>query len=311
MISSETAVICRAKRTIWDRIWQGKRASNAIARLTLRAFNSECDAAMAIVRWDNASALEKRMEDTKNRINEHNVFSKIEITDGYFALKLDELRLTNECRNKVEEENRASLKAARSSLEEEKLLNDLKLAEQKESEFRKVLSKAQRVATGSAGFKMDEHTEHIARLERDVAEAQAKVQRARAMAEATQSGYVYILSNVGSFGPGLVKIGLTRRLDPRDMIRELGDDSVPFPFEAHAIIYSDEAPALLHSLHQEFAARRVESTNPPKEFFKASLDQVDAAVRRLVPKGSVFVDTEAQEYRERDALQSGQLANYS
>jgi hypothetical protein len=118
------------------------------------------------------------------------------------------------------------------------------------------------------------------------------------MAEMTRTGYVYIISNIGSFGDGVVKIGLTRRLDPEDRIRELGDASVPFIFDTHAMIYSEDAPALETALHAEFGERRVNVANMRKEFFRVSLDEVEDAVQRLAPDAAFFKDREAQEYHE-------------
>ena len=132
-------------------------------------------------------------------------------------------------------------------------------------------------------------------------------ERARAMAEMTRSGYVYIISNVGSFGEDVVKIGLTRRLDPDDRVRELGDASVPFSFDTHAMIYSDAAPALEFALHKEFADRRINMSNFRKEFFRVSLDEVEEAVARLAPDASFFKDREAQEWHETMARRNVEL----
>jgi hypothetical protein len=122
--------------------------------------------------------------------------------------------------------------------------------------------------------------------------------RTQAMAEHTRSGFVYVISNIGSFGQDVVKIGLTRRLDPVDRVRELGDASVPFAFEVHALIYSDDAPALERALHAAFDRVRVNTRNERKEFFRARLDDVEQAVRRLEPDAMFFRDFEARDYRE-------------
>lgn len=128
------------------------------------------------------------------------------------------------------------------------------------------------------------------------------------MAERTRSGYVYIISNVGSFGGEIIKIGLTRRLDPSDRVRELGDASVPFLFDTHAIIYSDDAPRLERALHAEFEAGRINTENYRKEFFRVpSIDDVEAAVKRLAPDAAFFRDIEAQEYRETLARRQAAL----
>lgn len=146
------------------------------------------------------------------------------------------------------------------------------------------------------------------RAEKSLEEAHAKFERAQAMAEKTKSGYVYIISNIGSFGDDVVKIGLTRRLDPVDRVRELGDASVPFTFDTHAIIYSDDAPALERALHKEFEAVRINAQNFRKEFFRTHIEEVEAAVTRLAPGAPFFRDVEAQDYRETLARRNATLA---
>jgi len=122
--------------------------------------------------------------------------------------------------------------------------------------------------------------------------------RTRAMAEYTRSGFVYVISNIGSFGSDVVKIGVSRRLDPVERVRELGDASVPFAFEVHALIYSDDAPALERALHAAFERVRVNTRNERKEFFRARPDDVEQVVRRLEPAAVLFRDLEARDYRE-------------
>lgn len=145
---------------------------------------------------------------------------------------------------------------------------------------------------------MSAYTAQIAELETDLAEAKSKAARAQAMAELTRSGYVYIISNIGSFGEGVVKIGMTRRLDPLDRVRELGSASVPFTFDVHAIIYSDDAPTLEHALHSQFSSYRVNTQNLRKEFFRTELSQVERALKELSPNAKFITNVEAQEYRE-------------
>lgn len=118
------------------------------------------------------------------------------------------------------------------------------------------------------------------------------------MAEYTRSGFVYVISNIGSFGSDVVKIGVSRRLDPVERVRELGDASVPFAFEVHALIYSDDAPALERALHAAFERVRVNTRNERKEFFRARPDDVEQVVRRLEPAAVLFRDLEARDYRE-------------
>ncbi len=153
-------------------------------------------------------------------------------------MRMQELYLTHEYREKVKAERDERAEAARLQREEQRLIRDMERAEEEEARYQNLLDKAKAEAQSVVGPKLDAFQAQIEILEKDLAEAHAKFVRAQAMAERTRSGYVYIISNVGSFGDDVVKIGLTRRLDPADRVRELGDASVPFVFDTHAIIVS-------------------------------------------------------------------------
>lgn len=168
-------------------------------------------------------------------------------------------------------------------------------AEEEEARYLRLLAKAKAEAQSITGTQLDVFADQIRILVRDLAEAHAKVLRAQALAERTKSG---TSTSSPIFGADVVKIGLTRRLDPADRVRELGDASVPFGFDTHAIIYSEDEPALERSVHSEFQNVRVNGQNFRKEFFRATIDQVEEAVKRLSPDTPFFKDVEAQEYRE-------------
>ncbi|MBY5385227.1 DUF4041 domain-containing protein [Rhizobium leguminosarum] len=298
MVSLKTAVVCPTAWTVDGSTAKGQTMTNRNIKLTLRAFNNECDAAIANTRWNNVNAMEKRMGNALIQINKLNESNRVFITEEYVKLKFQELFLTHEYREKLKAEREERAELARAQKEEQKLIRDMERAEEDEARYQRLLDKAKTEAERAVGPKLEAFNAQIEMLERDLAEAHAKVERAQAMAEKTRSGYVYIISNVGSFGGDVVKIGLTRRLDPADRIRELGDASVPFVFDTHAIIYSDNAPTLERALHTEFEPVRVNAQNYRKEFFKATLDQVEAAVKRLAPDAPFFKDVEAQDYRE-------------
>jgi len=126
------------------------------------------------------------------------------------------------------------------------------------------------------------------------------------MAQQTKSGHVYIISNVGSFGEHVFKIGLTRRLEPLDRIRELGDASVPFEFDVHALIQSDDAPALEHALHKKFVGSQMNKVNPRKEFFRLQLSDIRVEIERLNIQVAWTMIAEARDYRETLAVERGQ-----
>lgn len=290
MVSAKTSTACPTDWQVDGSRAKGQTMINRQTRLTMRAFNNECEAAIANTRWNNVNAMEKRILNAAKQIDKANESMNLRISEQYISLKLDELHATHEYRErlKLEKEERADL--ARAEREEKKLLAEAEAAEREEERYQKLLNKARSEAGVDEG--------RIEELEAALEAAHATSERARAMAEMTKSGYVYIISNIGSFGDDIVKIGLTRRLEPDERVKELGDASVPFRFDTHAMIYSDEAPALEGALHKEFSDRRVNASNMRKEFFRVDLEEVEAAVKRLAPAASFFADREAQEWHE-------------
>lgn len=301
MVSAKTAVVAEKAWTVDGSAAKGQTMNNRNVRLTSRAFNNECEAAVANVRWNNVVAMEKRILRAKEQIDNLNASNGVVISDPYVDLKLAELRLTHEYREKQKAEREERAEAARLAREEQKLQRDLERAEEEEARYARLLERAKKEASTALGPELEAYRAQVAVLERDLAEAHARTERAQALAEQTRSGYVYVISNIGSFGEGVVKIGLTRRLDPVDRVRELGDASVPFAFDMHAMIYSDDAPTLERALHGAFEPTRINITNARKEFFRATIDQVEDAVRRLAPGAPFIKDVEAQEFRETQA----------
>ncbi|WP_245440210.1 DUF4041 domain-containing protein [Mesorhizobium sp. Z1-4] len=306
-ISAENAVICTTNWTVDGSLSKGQTMIKRNIRLTLRAFNNECDAAIANARWNNVNAMEKRIVRARDQIDKHNTSNAIVITDEFLKLKLTELFLTHEYREKQKAERDERAELARAAREEQKLMRDLEIAQQEEERYERLLAKAKAEAAKVAGPQLEAFGEQIRTLERDLSEAHAKAERAQAMAERTKSGYVYIISNIGSFGENVIKIGLTRRLDPMDRVKELGDASVPFTFDVHAIVYSEDAPALERALHSEFEQVRVNAQNYRKEFFRVALAEVEAALKRVSPEAPFFRDIEAQEYHETLARRRNEL----
>lgn len=298
MVKDKTAVVCNVPWTVDGSKAKGKTMINRQIRLTLRAFNNECEAAIANTRWNNINAMEKRIERAKEQIDKMNASQSVIIMQSYLRLKLKELWLTYEYREMQKREKDERAEAARLAREEAKLIKDAERAAKEEARYQALLDKARAEIAGAQGVDVEKLNAKIAALEESLAEAHAETERATSMAQMTKSGYVYIISNIGSFGDDIVKIGLTRRLDPEDRVRELGDASVPFKFDTHAMIYSEDAPALEAALHSEFEADRVNAANYRKEFFRTDLGSVEAAVKKLQPDAVFFKDREAQEYHE-------------
>ncbi len=180
-------------------------------------------------------------------------------------------------------------------------------AEQEEARYEKALAQARSELETAQGAKQAKLEAKLAELQARLAEAQANKQRAISQAQLTKTGHVYVISNIGSFGEGVYKIGMTRRLEPLDRVRELGDASVPFPFDVHAMIHSDDAPGLEAALHRRFTGRRLNLINERKEFFEVSLTEIEQAV---VDHGAEIEFTrvaEAEQYRRSVALRREDL----
>jgi hypothetical protein len=190
-----------------------------------------------------------------------------------------------------EEQARIKAQIREEQLREKEVDRELKQLERERAAIQAALDKALAEAR-------DEHSVEVERLKARLAEAEEKSQRAISQAQMTKSGNVYVISNIGSFGEGVFKIGMTRRLEPMDRIRELGDASVPFPFDVHMMISCDDAPTLENALHQAFHKTRLNKMKPRKEFYRTDID----AVRRIVEENHAEVqyvaDPEALEYRQ-------------
>lgn len=304
LIKSKRATTRNDNWTVDGSLAKGRTMNNRAVRLALRAFNAEADAAIANTRWNNAQAMIKRVENARKQIDKANDTLGVYITEGYLNRKIKELRLTHEYREQLKIERDERAESSRQKREEKRLEQEAKIALEEEERYKKLLEKARKEigASSSEAQKLK-----IRELERQLEEAHQKTERAQAMAERTKTGFVYIISNIGSFGEDIVKIGLTRRLDPNDRVKELGDASVPFLFDTHAMIYSEEAPALEAALHKKFEDRRINTSNMRKEFFKASLEEVQNAVIKLAPNADFHMDVEAQEFRETVARRRQEL----
>lgn len=306
LVKDKTAAVCAGEWSVEGSRTKGKQMTNQYLRLMLRAFNNECDAAVLKVRWNNVEKMEARIEKAFEIINKLGIVYRIEITQDYLRLKLKELHLTHEYEQKRQEEREEQRRIRDEMREEEKALRELekaqKDAEEEERRFTTALEKARAELSAVTGEELETLNKQIADLEQQLAQAHEQKERAVSRAQLTKSGHVYVISNTGSFGNEVFKIGMTRRLEPLDRVKELGDASVPFSFDVHAMIYSDNAPELENKLHKEFDERRVNRVNSRKEFFRVPLAEIEKIVKENHGEISFTKLAEAQEYRETLAL---------
>jgi Domain of unknown function (DUF4041)/Meiotically up-regulated gene 113 len=306
MIRYKTAAQCFTKWTVNNSVVEGRKSTNQTLKMMLRGFNGESDAAIAKAKYNNVEVMEKRILKSFETINSLATVSQCFINQEYFNLKLSELYLVHEYEEKLYEEKEEQRRIREQIREEEKAQRDFEKAkleaEKEERRYLLALDKAREEVKNLEGIKQEKMMEQIALLEQKLSEAQFNKERAISMAQMTRSGVVYIISNLGSFGENVFKIGMTRRLDPMDRVHELGAASVPFKFDVHAFIYSDDAPTLEHKLHKRFQYCRINQVNNRKEFFQVPLNEIIVAVKELHGEIEFKASPEAKEFRTSNAF---------
>lgn len=302
MVKNKNAVTCSTDWKINGSVREGRKMVNENIKMTLRAFNSECDVIIDHVTWKNYKQSSEKIKKSFEFFNNYNKTSDIKISDTYLKLKLEELKLSYENQEKkqqIKEEQRAIREQIR---EEERFERDRIAAEKEEEKYKKLLNKAQEEAQKATGEKLNELNKEVEKLSALLKEAEEKNQRALSMAQQTKAGHVYIISNIGSFGDDVFKIGMTRRLDPYERIYELGGASVPFEFDVHAMISCKDAPSLENKLHKIFEKYKMNLVNNRREFFKVSLDEIEKEVKKQNPKTEFIRTALAEQYRKSQVL---------
>ncbi len=227
---------------------------------------------------------------------------RIFLSPDFRNLKLEELGLAYEYQQKREEEREVQRLIKEQMREEQKVAKEIEevrdAAEREEKLKKQALKKAREELMAAEGRQTAKLEELVSRLERELGDVLDRKAKAIARAQLTKSGHVYILSNIGTFGEGVFKIGMSRRLEPLERVEELGGASVPFPFDVHAMIYSENAPALECALHRHFANRRVNLINLRREFFRVTLDEIRAAVAENFGQVTFVLVPEAEQYRQ-------------
>ena len=257
---------------------QGRRMVTDFSKLMLRAYNAEADYSVRSMRPYRLDSLINRLDRSRDTIARLGRTMGIRITDDYHALRVLELELTADFLAKQEQEKERRRELREQQREEERLQREIERE-------RARLAREREQYLGALARLRASHTvadaEAVAKLEDRVCDIDDQLAAVDAREANIRAGYVYVISNLGSFGEHMVKIGLTRRLEPMERVNELGDASVPFRFDVHALIFSEDAVGLEHRLHQEFEARRVNRVNARREFFYVTPAEVRDALARL------------------------------
>lgn len=251
---------------------EGAKMARDLSKLMLRAYNAEADNIVRTLKPYSLASAISHLEKARDTIAKLGAIVQIRITDNYHRWRVYELELTADYMVKAEEEKERLREERARQREEEKALREMASErlrlEKEQSHYQTALEKVR--ATGDEAA--------IAEMEAKIAQIETAITGIENRQANIRTGYVYVISNLGSFGEQIVKIGLTRRLEPMDRVRELGDASVPFSFDVHALIFSDDAVGLESALHQHFAARRVNLVNLRREHFYVTPHEVREAL---------------------------------
>lgn len=300
LIKNKSAVSGSTSWTVNGSASQGRKMVSDTQKLLLRAFNSECDELISKVKYTNFDMSLKRIYKSAETISKLGATMSISIQSAYLDAKAKELCLAFEYQQKKQQEKEEQRVARAEMREAAKLQKEIEAQKKKvekeqthyQTAYEKILQQLESSPDNAdllvKKTALEDQLNEISKALSDIDYREAN----------QKAGYVYIISNIGAFGPNVYKIGMTRRLDPQDRIDELGDASVPFNFDVHAMIFSDDAPALEAALHKAFEDRKLNMVNTRREFFDVSLDEIKSVIRKNFDKTVEFIDVpDAEQYR--------------
>ncbi|QRP49093.1 DUF4041 domain-containing protein [Amycolatopsis sp. FDAARGOS 1241] len=272
---------------------QGRKFVGDLSKLMLRAYNAEAENCVRVLKAGNLASAVKRLETAVRTIEKLGVMASIRVNPAYHAMRIRELELTADYLAKKQQEKEDE-RARRAALREEQ-----KALQEYRREQERLLKEQGHYRNAIAALRAKGDLEGAADLERKLAEIEAALSGIEERQANIRAGYVYVISNIGSFGPDVVKIGMTRRLEPMDRVRELGDASVPFRFDVHALFFSHDAVGIEQQLHAKLEARRLNRVNRRREYFRCTPAEVKALLHDLAGNLLDYRDEpEAFEYRQ-------------
>ncbi len=312
LIKNNAAVTGNKDWTVNGNKAKGQKMVSDTQKLLLRAFNTECDEIINKVKYTNFDASLNRIHKSAETISKLGTIVSISITPKYLEAKVKELRLAFEYQQKKQEEKEAAKAAREEQREQAKIQRELEEQQRKiekeqthyQTAYEKIMSQLEQKPDDldllNKKSELEDKLSDIDKALSDIDYRQANM----------KAGYVYIISNIGAFGENVYKIGMTRRLDPQERVDELGDASVPFRFDVHAMIFSDDAPALETALHHAFEDKKINMVNQRREFFNVTLDEIKKVVQENYDKTVEFIDVpDAEQYRISKKMRENRIAS--
>lgn len=282
-----------------------KSELNNKVKQIVRSFNAECDFYLSNVSASNIDTYRDKIVRAFETVNRLYKKDNVELSKELLQLKLQRLNHVYDFELKREQEKELQKAAREQMLEEQRVQQEIerqrKEIAKEEKHFNTEINKLMKfLQKTTSEVEKELYLSKIQELEGKLKDLEKDKTDIENRAANTRAGYVYIISNIGSFGENVYKIGVTRRLEPMDRIQELSSASVPFPFDVHAMIFSDDAPKLETTLHQHFRDREINKVNARKEFFNVGLDEIEKVVKNkhndtveftLVPVATEYRET--------------------
>ncbi|MBS6275123.1 MAG: DUF4041 domain-containing protein [Actinomycetaceae bacterium] len=297
MVRNKTAIQATLNFTFNNSASKGRKFVADMSGMMLRAYNAEAENCVLTVKAGNGEAARKRLERAKAQAERLGKMIDLTITYDYHALRLRELDLALKYQNAKKAEKEAE-RAEKARLREEK-----KAQKELEAERAKLVKEKTHYENVLAELKAQGKEADAADLEAKLKEVEKEIESVDFRVANQRAGYVYVISNIGAFGENMVKIGMTRRLDPMDRIKELSDASVPFNFDVHALFFTEDAVSVETKLHHIFADKRVNLINMRREFFAVNPLDVKKELVEIAGNLLEFVEMpEAEQYRQSIAI---------
>jgi hypothetical protein len=300
-ITEARAIEASTRFTFDNSLAKGRKMTADLAKLMLRAYNAEAENCVRYVKAGNLKAAEKRLAGAATSIARYASMMEMHINDEYHALRFRELELTADFQMKVQEEREAAREERARLREEQQAERELRAERERlEKERAHYAAALEALAASDRDAERADLADKLAQLDAAIAHNDYRIANIRA-------GYVYVISNVGSFGPGIVKIGMSRRIDPMERVRELGGASVPFGFDVHALFFSDDAVGVEAELHRRFANNRVNRVNLRREYFYITPAVVKVALAEIAGNLLEFnEDAEAEQYHASQLMRKAE-----
>lgn len=318
LISSQRATSSMSKWEWFGSKSDGQKLIMIYNKLMISAFNSEFDMTRDKMRHGSYDTAIRKLRASIKALEKLAETVNVKISLEYLSSKEEELKIWHSdlVRRQDDKEARVKQKAflrdqnknlGRSASddedEEDEIGNQLAICSAE-------LKKASELAKQIAGSDLAKLELKIEKIEEERKILEQKFERAISQAQITRAGYIYVISNIGSFGEGICKIGMTRRLEPMDRVVELGDASVPYRFDVHTLAFVDDAPKIERAIHKEFSSKRVNKKNLRKEFFYVSPEEVKNVMDEIGINSPWYYECDAREFRESELIRKAVLVQH-